>query len=355
MSIKTKKIIPYFIVILPLLLVLSVGFLLSNFYINKVTDYFTTAKENALQNYIDVQKVEAELQLKQLTLLFEYTKNRIEPELKEELKREVLLAYSAAQKIYKKYKGKKSSREIKQQIKDTLSEIAYNEKSQYIFVTDYDANAILIGSHLIDKNIALYKDADYRSIVFEEIQTVRKYGEGYIKSRRGDTQEEEMIFVKDLGIYDWYLGASSKINVKEKKLKDKLIEIIKSIPLKETDFLTLSEGDRELYSLKKTKELQKDYYYVSKHYEPFNWSLVYGFDGTVMSEEDRVKYKKFEEMLVKEYDFVVKVFIGIILITILLSFLLSFSVNRIFRNYQNEIDERALALEELHNALEEKA
>ncbi len=358
MSLDSKKIIPYLIVILPLSLVLSIGFFMSSFYVKKVTDYFTTAKADSLQHYIDVQKVDAIHQLKQLILFLEYTKNRIEPELKEELEKEVLFAYTVAQKIYNKHHGKKSSSEIKKYIKNTLNEITYNGKSHYIFITDYDANMILIGSHLIDKKIALYKDADHRSIVFEEIQTVRKYGEGYIKSRRGDTQEEEMIFVKNLGLYDWYIGASSNINVQEKKLKDKLINMIKSIPLKGSDFITLSEGDRELYSSKNStinmKELQKNYYYVSKYYEPFNWSLVYGFDATVMSEKDRGKYKKFEEILVKEYDFAVKVFIGIILITLLLSLLLSLSVNKIFRNYQNKVAESTLALEKLHNSYKEK-
>ena len=133
MSFNTKKIIPYLIVIVPLSLILSVGFLISNFYIHKIADCLTVAKENALQAYIDEQNIEAELQLKQFTLLFEYTKAKIEPELKEELQREVLLAHNVARKIYNEYKESKSSKEIKQRIKDTLNGIAYNEKSQYIF------------------------------------------------------------------------------------------------------------------------------------------------------------------------------------------------------------------------------
>jgi len=368
MKINSQKVIPYLIVVVPLVLVLSVSFFITSFYINKVTNYFEQAKENSIKDYIGTQKVGSELLTKQLVLLFEYTNNRVEPEIKKELKKEIDLADKIAKKIYNKYKNKKSKKEIEQRIKDTLSEIVYNDKEEYIFITDYEANAILNGSHLPDIDISLYRDADNRAIILEEIQKVRKYKEGYIYSRLKKSQEEEIIFVKDLGIYDWYIGSSILIKTKRERLKGKLLEMIKSIPIEGSEFIGVFEDDKRLYmsdrftievsKLTKDEKWHKheieDYYYFSKYYKEFNWTIVHGFNTTKMSTKAKAKYKKLEEMLADEYTFILKVSAFIVLIIAILSLFLSLKINNIFKNYQIEVENRARELEELNNSLERR-
>lgn len=366
MKLDSKKFIPYLIVIVPLVLVLSASVFITTFYLTKVTNYFSQAKENSLKDYIQHQKAQSEQTTNQLTLLFEYTNNRVEPLMKKELKNEVDLAYKIAQRIYKKYKGRKSPKKIKQQIKDALSEMVYNDKSANIFVTNFEANAILNGSHLSDKEISQYVDADNRAIVLEEIQKVRRSGEGYLKSRRALDNENEIIFVKDLHMYNWYIGSSSIVNKKRSKLKSNLLEMIKSMPVDKSDFIGVYEGNKKLYlsgdfdlrieALDKDgkwhKNQIKDYYYFAKYYKKFNWSLLYGFDTTSMSQQAKLKYQKLELMLKNELDFIIKVSIFIILLVVLLSLLLSLKINKIFKNYQQEVALKREELEELNSCLE---
>ena len=366
MKINSTKLIPYLIVIVPLVLVLSVSFFITTFYINKVTNYFAQAKENSIHDYIDTQKAESELRTEQLILLFEYTNNRVEPSIKKELSAKVNLAFSISQKIYNKYKGKKSPKEIKQRIKDTLSELSYDNKQEYIFITDFDANAILNGSHLLNKEIVKYRDADDRAIILEEIQKVRRHHEGYIRSRREADKLEEIIYVKELGIYNWYIGSSIRIKAKQQKLEDDLLEMVKSIPIEKSDFIAVFQKDTQLYksndfhipkaSLGDTdtwhKHQIKDYYYFSKYYEPFDWTLVYGFNTTTMSKLAKEKHEQLEELLSTELAFIIKVSAGIIIIIVLLSLLLSFKINKIFKQYQDEVENRRGELERLNSSLE---
>jgi len=368
MKLNSQKVIPYLIVIVPLILVLSVSFFISSFYINKVTNYFATAKENSIKDYIDAQKAESELRIKQLVLLFEYTNKRVEPSIKKELKKEVVLAYKIAHKIYKRYKGKKSTKEIKSRIKEALLEIVYNDKNEYIFITNYKANAVLSGSHLKEEDISLYLDADNRSVVLEEIQKVRRHKEGYIYSNRSDTGEKEIVFVKDLGFYDWYIGSSVLVQTKQDKLKSDLLEMVKSIPIDGTDFIGLFEGERELYmsdtfsinvkTLTKDEKWHqhqlRDYYYFSKYYKEFNWTVIYGFNTKKMSTQAQVKHKELEEMLATEYDFILKVSALIVVFIVLLSLFFSLKINSIFKRYQEEVETRAKELEELNNSLEQR-
>ena len=366
MKLNSKNLIPYLIVIVPLVLVLSVSFFMTTFYLNKVTNYFSQAKENSIKDYIEREKAQNELRTKQLILLFEYTNNRVESSIKKELKTKVDMAFSISQKIYNKYRGKKSSKEIKQRIKDTLSELSYDNKQEYIFITDFNANAILSGSHLVDKDIARYRDADNRAIILEEIQTVRHRNEGYIKSRRSSDNKEEIIYVKKLGIYNWYIGSSIRIKTKQQKLQENLLEMIKSIPIDKSDFIALFDKSKELYISKDLKlvsgnlgELNtwhkhklKNYYYISRYYKAFDWTLVYGFNPSDMNALSKLKQEKLEELLSQELSFIIKISILIIVVVVILSLLLSLKINKIFKHYQEEVESRTEKLELLNTSLE---
>ena len=362
MKIKATTLIPYLIVIVPLALVLSVSFFISSFYINKVTNYFEQAKENSIHDYINLQKAKSELKVNQLILLFEYTNNRVEPAIKKELKSKVDIAYNIAHEIDEKYKKKKKL--AKQRVKDALYELVSDNEYDTIFITDYRANAILLGSHLEDDNIAQYLDKDSRSIVYEEIQKVRRHGEGYIKSVR-NSGDKEIIYVKSLDLYDWYIGSNILVKNEREKVKANLLEMIKSMPVDKSEFVGVYQDGKKLYQSDDAKihvnELNedgewhknqvKDYYFYSRYFKEFNWTLVYGFDTTMMSHSAQKKHLELKKMLNQELEFVFKVSGIIIFLITVLSLLFSLKINKIFKNYQKEVESREKELAELNNSL----
>jgi signal transduction histidine kinase len=243
MRINEKKIIPYLIVLVPLTLVLTASFFITTFYIDKVSAYFHHVKELSIKEHIESKKAKSEIWVEQLNLLFEYKYNRLEEEIKDELSQRVNMAYESARFIYEKYKGKKNKRDIKERIVDALNQMTYSAKRDYIFIADFNGNNVLSRSSLLNQdNISGYVDVDGRSIILEEIQKVRKTGEGFLKSNFYSGAGKQIILVKDLDMYDWYIGSSINILQKKEFLKETLLSMLKSIPMDSSDFMGLYDN-----------------------------------------------------------------------------------------------------------------
>ena len=343
MKINENKLIPYLIIIVPLALVLTSSFFISSFYLEKVTQYFTSAKEKRMDDFLKTKKAKGEMWIKQLNLLFEYKNARIEEKIKKELRVELDLAYKISQYIHKKYKNTKSKKDIQQRIVEALKNVSYKGINNHIFITDFLGNNILSGSHkLSKKNILSFEDSDHRSIVLEEIQKVKKSGEGFINSDFFKDGESLTIMVKDLKIYDWFIGTSIYDKNVLKESKSFILDMIKSIPLEEGDVLAIYEDNKLLYS---SSDLNPDYKYINSFYKPFDWKLVYAFDISTMSAKELVKYKKLEKMLDDELAFIVKISILIIVFVVLLSLLLSRKINKIFKKYREDLESLNKSLE----------
>ena len=368
----SEKFIPYFIVAIPLSLVLVASFFITSFYLDKLSSYFDSAKERAIKEHVESKKLKSELWVKQLNLLFDYKYSRIDESLRDQLKEKVDMAYKSANYIYEKYKNKKSKKEIKERIVDALKIINFSDKDCNVFITDYNGNAVLKSSY--DMN---YVDADARSIVLEEIQMVRKRTQGYIRTRDYNTKKYSRILVKDLGVFDWFIGCKVNETDKLDELKRTLLGMLSSIPLDKSDFMGLYDNGKNILLSSKiqnkfskssleniSKNLSKDdnwhvdkfsgYYFLSKYYKPLDWDLVYGFDISIMSKQEILKQKQLENMLDKELEFIVKVSASIVFFVVVLSLMLSRKVNEIFKRYQKEVQRRTQELEELNLSLEKR-
>ena len=372
------KLIPKLIIILPSSLVLVVGFFMGSFYIDKVEGYFEQTRQSSIREYIDSKKKESEIWVNQLNVILQYKSYSIEGSIEKELKTRVDLAYESAKYIYEKYKDTKSKKDIKNRIKDALSQMHFNEMKNHIFITSYDGLSILSGSRDYDgKNMMAYTDADGRSIIFEEITKARKHKEGYIKSRHYNGSGVKTIYVKDLGFYDWYIGSSIFDLQQLEDAKHSSLDIIRSTPIQQNDFMAIYDNKKSIYlssgmrdilgneSLKRiSNSLSKKsiwngeniegYFYFSKYFEPFDWHIVYGFSISKMSESELKKQKEIESLLNRELDFITKVSAIIVALFVFMSILFSRTINKMFLSYQNEVKKRQEQLEFLNASLEQK-
>ena len=375
MKISIKRVIPYLIVLVPLVLVLSASFFITTFYLEKVTSYFDSAKEKSLKKNLEAKKVESEMWSSQLNLLFDYKFSRVEEGVKKELQARVDIAYKSAQYIYEKYKNKKSKNDIKERIIDALSHMKYGDSDNYIFITDYRGNSILLGNQNIKKkNLVSYMDADYRSIILEEIQMVRKRQEGFLKSTNAISNKKEIILVKSLEMYGWFIGTSMRIEEREIDVKERLLDMVKSIPIENRNFIAIYDNYKKIYLsteaenkftkkelLKLKKSLTKEsvwhekkiegFQYYSTFYAPMKWNLIYGFDSSISAQKELLKYKNLEKLLDEEFDFVLKASLSIIFFVVVLSLLLSRKINAIFNSYQKEVEMKRSELQELNATL----
>ena len=378
MKINEKRVIRYLIVLVPLALVLTASFFITTFYIEKVNAYFHKVKELSIKEHVESKKAKSEIWVKQLNLLFDYKNNRVEEDIKKELKTRVDMAYKSARYIYEKYVGKKSKKEIKERIIDALNQMTYNIQQDYIFINDFIGNNILSRSSLLSqKNISAYEDVDGRAIVLEEIQKVIKDDEGFLESNFYTGSGKQIILVKNLDMYNWYIGSSTNVLQKRENLKSTLLSMVQSIPMDSADFMGLYDNKEPIFLSKKmrtflgdesinviSENLSKEptwykdkvdgFYYYSKYYEPLDWYLVYGFEISKMSKQELEKKTKLEEMLDKELAFIMKASASIVVFVVILSLLLSRKINHIFSQYQIEVQKRTDELEKLNESLEQR-
>ncbi|QFR50020.1 histidine kinase [Sulfurimonas lithotrophica] len=372
------KLIPNLIIVIPMSLVLVVSFFIGTFYIDKVEEYFEQARKNSISEYITNKKNESEVWVSQLDSLFKYKSDTIDSSIKKELKTRVDLAYESAKHIYEKYRKTNSEKDIKNRIKDALSKMYFNEKKNYIFITSFNGKSVLSGSREFEnKNIMNYSDSDGRAIVLEEITKVKKNKEGFIKTNYYKGGGVKTIYVKDLGFYDWYIG-SSIFDMQQLELaKQNSLDIIRSTPIQQNNFLAIYENKKPIYLSHKMRELlgneplQKvedslskkpqwyeqninGHIYYSTYIESFDWHIIYGFNISKMSKSELEKQEKIQILLNKEVDFITKITAIIVVLVVFLSIIFSRTINKIFLSYQDEVKLRQRQLELLNASLEQK-
>jgi len=378
MKLKQNKLIPYLIIIVPLVLVLSASFFITSFYLNKVTSYFESAKKRSQKEHIDLQKSQGEMWVNQLNILFDYKNKSFEQDIKDELKRRVDRAYETAVFIHEKYKKQKTKNDIQQRIEDALKYMVFNNQQNHIFMMDTKGNSILNGKYAFkNKNILGFEDADGRSIILEEIQKVKKHGGGFLRSRFSKDRSWQIIYVKDLGFNNLYIGSTVYEIQKQQELKNTFLDLIKKTPVDKADFTGLYDAKKAIYLSPNMRKVLGDdslqtisgnlskyskwtstnldgYIYYTKYFEPFDWHLIYGFNISKMNAEELAKYKALESMLDDELETIMKGSVVIIFLIVLLSLLLSRRINTIFKGYQEEVLVREEALLELNQSLEER-
>ncbi|MDA3947169.1 MAG: cache domain-containing protein [Helicobacteraceae bacterium] len=366
------------IIITPLAALAILTAVITSFYIDKMNFYF---KENAaryLDEYIAGEKRQGEIFVEDINLLAKYTVDHLAEKSKKELDERLELPYKAAKSIYNKYDNKLSENAIKERILDALSAMTWHGEKDYVFVTDYDGNNILSASKdLIGKNLSSWSDADGRAIVLEEIQMVRKHGEGYIETRLRDESGLQTIKVKDFGHYKWFFGSGiHKKRVLDEEKKE-LLDLIERAPKDRSGYIAIFENNRPLFiseedqtelsspMLTKMQEHlvdkngwvelpQENAHIYIRYFEPFKWHLVYGFKKAYLDAMLQDQQKKMKENFDKEVEFVVAVSIFIALLVGILTFIVSRRIITIIKAYKQELDVQENTLRELNSSLEER-
>lgn len=357
MQIDKFFLMPKLIIIVPIILVLSLSFFVSSFYINKVTTYFVKETERSIDEHIKSKKSESEVWVNQLGVYLDYKNNKIQDEIKKEIKIRLDVAHKSATYIYNKYKNQKSKKDIKQRILDSISQMDFEDNKNHIFIRTFNGKSILSANKKLQKaDLLVYNDADGRAIILEEITKVRKRKEGYIRTRFSEGSGVQLEMVKDLGFYGWYLGTSIYEAQQKEKDKHKTLEMIKNFPIQNSDFLAIYDAKKSIYLSPKmrdvlgekslsiiSKSLSNDdnwhkdkvdgHFYYSKYFEPFGWHIVYGFNIFDMSKKELQKQYDLSIVLEQELKLIFAGSLLIILFVAFISIILSRRVKEIFKSY----------------------
>ncbi len=366
------------ITITPLVALAIMTVVITSFYIDKMNFYFKANAAHYLEEYISGEKQQGEVFVKDIDLLATYTVNHLDENIKKELDERLELAHKTAELIYRKYHKRLTEKAIKERIIDALSAMRWHGEKNYVFVTDYEGNTVLSASkELINKNLSGFQDADGRAIVLEEIQMVRKHGEGYLETRFREETGLQIIKVKDFGHYEWFFGSGIHKERALKQEKEELLDLFKRAPKDRSGYLAIfennvpvfisEEDENELSSSMLAKmqahleekngwiELpQENAHIYIRYFAPFDWHFVYGFKKSYFDAMLQKQQKKMKDKFDDEVEFVVAASGFIALLVGLLTLIVSRRIIKIIQEYKLELEVREAELRELNYSLEEK-
>ncbi len=366
------------ITITPLVALAIMTVVITSFYVDKMNFYFKANAKHYLQEYIAGEKQQGEVFVKDIDLLATYTVNDLDDNIKRELDQRLELAYKTAAFIYRKYHTRLSEKAIKERIIDALSAMTWHGEKNYIFVTDYEGNNILSSSKdLIGKNLSGWQDADGRAIVLEEIQMVRKHGEGYIDTRFRNETGPQTIKVKDFGHYGWFFGSGIHKERALQEDKEELLNLFNRAPKDRSGYLAIFENkapvfiseddETELSSSMLAKmqahlvkqngwiELpQENAHIYMSYFAPFDWHFVYGFKKSYFDTMLQKQQKKMKDNFDDEVELVIAASGFIALLVGLLTMIVSRRIITIIQEYKLELEVREAELQELNYSLEER-
>lgn len=226
------------IIIGPILFIPLVVFLIFFNYIYFTQELFNTTTANLKEELIAQQKQNTISKVKMAVDIMVYERSTIEERLKEKVKDRVKQAYAIGQNIYKQNSSTKDERSLKKMITDALRPLIWNGGESFIFVLDKEGVFALAPEYLKElegKSILNFKDVTGRYVIQEEIAIVSREGEGFLwdtftrPNKDPSIQYQQIAFVKDFGMFDWYLGSSEYLDITTQEIEKTALDILRNI------------------------------------------------------------------------------------------------------------------------------
>ncbi len=252
---QSEKLIIQLIRYLPLVVIVLLAIFLTSFISKEHIKKLKKEKETITKEFISLNKENIKSIVEKT--ISTYVKNEFEhtnEKLEGTLKKQVYNTYKLVNSIYKEYKDKKSKEEIVNIIKSALRPIRYNNDRGYFFITSFTGESILNSSkpQIEGSNILNLKDIKGKSLIKESIKIAKsKKEEGFIRhwfskpnqKGRWNKEYEKISFVKKFAPYDWYIGIGEYIDDFKNEVKNDILENLSVLRYKDDEYVFIVDYD----------------------------------------------------------------------------------------------------------------
>jgi len=187
-------------------------------------------------DYTARQKQIVKQEVEHVVDMIRYEKAQSERLTKSKIKSRVYEAYAIAQHIYQENKTAKSKDEIQKMIINAISPIRFEQGNGYYFISRFDGVAILFPSNpkLEGKNLLDVQDTHGQYLTKDMIEIAEQSGEGFYqyywtKPNAEGNNFKKISFIKQLGLYDWFIGTGLYVDDVENEIKAELLSTISRI------------------------------------------------------------------------------------------------------------------------------
>jgi len=370
--------------IIPLVLVsiLAIIGIVTAIYINKTnfSNEIAKVKHIYLNNQKALIKNEIDKIHRNIINETQLTKERLKINIKEK----VNIAHSIATNIYEEYKTTKTPQEIKELIKNALVNIRFNKNRGYFFIYSLDYECILlpVARQLEGKNFYDFKDGKGMYLTRKIVQQMKKDKEGFLtwwyhKPSDMKKQYEKIGYNKYFEPLNWFIGTGEYVKDFEETTKESIAQRLSTykygkdgyIFILDKDSVIITHPDKKLRGTNQVNLQDKNGLYISKelvhaakntdgffsytfqkyseneeknkisyvtYFKEWDWIIGTGFYTDDLERLILQKKIELEEAQKKDFKTIIIVSIILIVINIIFSLLLSYTIQNRFKNYKEK-------------------
>ena len=250
MNKKSITITNLFLVVMLSVAVVSI-IVIGSFWISNVYSRFNREAQILRQELTEEHKSHIRNQVESAVDYIEFRRSKTEAQLKTSLKQRVYEVTAIAHHIYEKNKDLMPVEQVKSKIKEALRPIRFNDGRGYYFIVSLDGIEILypVAPQFENKNLLDLQDAKGNYVIRDEIELVKRQGEGYIKDywrKPNDPSgmvHPKMTFVKLFEPYHWYLGTGEYLNDFEEEVRDDVLDRLARIRFGKEGYIFVNDYD----------------------------------------------------------------------------------------------------------------
>ncbi|WP_029407907.1 cache domain-containing protein [Thiomicrorhabdus sp. Milos-T2] len=242
---KNKKNLIQILALGPVVLIPVLVFIIASFIVDAEKASYELAMKQISQDFLETEKSRIRSKVNNMVNLVSYRQSIIDQKLHARIKRRVDDAQKIAIGLYNQYKNTMGEDDLKKLIIQSLRTLVWNGGESFIWILDFDGKFQLAPSylrHLEGKSIIDFEDATGRKVIKEEIAIAKSQGQGFLwdtftkPNEPIDKQFKQLAYVKNFGIYDWYLGSGEYLDTATKLTNRMLLEAINQISKGEPDY-----------------------------------------------------------------------------------------------------------------------
>ncbi len=310
-------------------------------------------------NLIEIEKERLIGEVDSLVQLIDYYDTISSDKIKDDVKMVVDVASDIANNIYNKYKDIKYQYEVKAMILSALKEISFEDNIGYHFLLTLNGNALIHSDKKIEgTNILNIKDPYGKEFVKEFNKVLNENSKGFVdyywytSSKEVNSSLYNIVYVKMLECYDWYIGAGEYLKLVNKITQKNILKYLSSNAKFKNGYLFLFDGkdkiifhpynkkdiDLKLFKNSGFRTDKQSIYYVT-YIASRDWYLVAtrsldDIKKSIKEKKERNDAKRKSDMQTNFYLLGFSLFMSI-----LLSVLLSIIIRKRLKNYEGQINQ----------------
>ncbi len=366
-----ERLIPWMVALLPLIALGLGTAAMYGYFVKRIDTYALRENRQTFEAVVARSQARTDVRTRDLVSLLHYEESRLEKRMRQELRSKVQVARETARKLFGEFHGKLKRRTLETLLVDALSQMTWNDRRDYIWITDEKGNSLLSGSaKLAGRNLYDYKDADGKPVIRHEIALAKTKGEGFLRSHFFDRNDTRLIYVRRFEPMHWVIGSALSYAAERAALKRRFTDMIGEIAWEPDAFVMLFDANGTLLAHSRANEKiakaskataglasgawrRVGDLFVKKVPVGFDgWTLVGGFDSSVFAQTYALRSEALAHLVKEEKKSIAEAASAIAALVALIALLLAKAVTAAFARYREQVRIRENALRELNATLE---